>query len=314
MMELTHLRTFVAVAELQHLTQAAERLHVSQPAASAHIKALEETLGVALFERRAGGLALTPAGKALVESAREVLASSAAPRSKARELARAVDGKFRLGVRVDPGLIPLGDLVRITRQRHPKLELEIHQLNSLNILSGIQSGELDAGFALFDRVPLGLAALNLEQVDYRVVGPADWRAAVEDADLEALRKLPWIGAPRGGSHDQMLFSLFGEASLSLNRVVDAAQEGVHATLVEAGVGLALMREDRALSAAKRGKAVVWGGGRARSTLRFAYSERRANDPAVRAVKEIAAEFWQGAAGERRAARPSFRGKDPENYD
>ena len=46
---------------------------------------------------------------------------------------------------------------------------------------------------------------------------------------------------RGGSHDQMLLSLFGEASLSLNRVVDAAQEVVHATLVEAGVGLALMR-------------------------------------------------------------------------
>ena len=56
MMELTNLRTFVAVAELEHLTQAAERLHLSQPAASAHIKALEEALGVSLFERRAGGI------------------------------------------------------------------------------------------------------------------------------------------------------------------------------------------------------------------------------------------------------------------
>ena len=297
MMELTHLRTFVAVAELGHLTQAAERLHVSQPAASAHIKALEEALGVILFERRSGGLAVTSAGQALVEYAREVLVASAALRSKAREIAGAVTGKFRLGVRVDPGLIPLGDLVRATRQRHPRLELEIHQLNSLNILSGIQSGELDAGFALFDRLPVGLAALDLRKVDYRVVAPADWRTAVESADLDALRKLPWIGAPRGGSHDQMLLSLFGEASLSLNRVVDAAQEGVHSTLVEAGVGLALMREDRALSAERDGKAVVWKGPAARSTLRFAYSERRANDPAVRAMREIAAEIWHGGPGE-----------------
>jgi len=192
-MELTHLRTFVAVAELQHLTQAAERLHVSQPAASAHIKALEESLGVSLFERRAGGLSLTAQGQALLECAKEVLAASAALRSKAREIAGTVDGKFRLGVRVDPGLIPLGDLVRSTRQRHPKLELEIHQLNSLNILSGIQSGELDAGFALFNRVPVGLAALDLEQVDYRVVAPADWRAAVEGPKLSVRSRQPITG-------------------------------------------------------------------------------------------------------------------------
>ena len=305
MIELTHLRTFVAVAELQHLTQAAERLHVSQPAASAHIKALEEALGVPLFDRHGGGLTLTGAGEALVAYAREVLAASAALRSKAREIARSVDGKFRLGVRVDPGLIPLGDFVRVTRHRFPKLELEIHQLNSLNILSGIQSGELDAGFALVDRVPPGIAALDLEKVEYRVVAPPDWRGAVEGADLDALRKLPWIGAPRGGSHDQMLLSLFGDASLSLNRVVDAAQEAVHAMLVEAGVGLALMREDRALSAEERGEAVVWKGPPARSMLRFVYSKRRANDPAVRALRDVVAEFWNG---ERRGGGFSVGGK------
>lgn len=295
-MELTHLRTFIAVAELQHLTQAAERLHISQPAASAHIKALEEALGVTLFDRRAGGLTLTAAGQMLVDCAREVLAASAAMRSKARELARTVGGKFRLGVRVDPGLVPLGDVVRTTRGRYPRLELEIYQLNSLNILSGIQSGELDAGFALVGRLPPGIAALDLKQVNYRVVGPADWRAVVERADLAALRKLPWIGAPRGGSHDQMLLALFGEASLSLNRVVDAAQEAIHATLVEAGVGLALMREDRALMAEETGKAVVWKGAAARSTLRFVYAERRAEDPAIRAMRELVTELWDAAHG------------------
>jgi DNA-binding transcriptional LysR family regulator len=205
-----------------------------------------------------------------------------------------VDGKFRLGVRVDPGLIPLGDFVRATRQRYPKLELEILQFNSLNILSGIQSGELDAGFALVDRLPSGLAALDLERVGYLIVAPADWRVDVEGADLDALRKLPWIGAPRGGSHDQMLLSLFGEGSLSLNRVVDAAQEVMHAILVEAGVGLALMQEDRALLAEKRGKAVVWKGARATSMLRFMHSERRSTDPAVRAMRDLAAEFWDAA--------------------
>ena len=95
----------------------------------------------------------------------------------------------------------------------------------------------------------------------------------------------------------MLLELFGEASLSLNRVVDAAQEATHATLVEAGVGLALMREDRALLAEKAGKAVVWRGAVAHSTLRFVYAERRGEDPAVRAVRALVDELWKarGAA-------------------
>lgn len=302
MIDPTHLRTFLAVAELRHLTQAAERLHVSQPAASAHIKALEESLAVALFERRASGLVLTAAGQELLPYAREVLAASASLRSKARELGGIVRGKFRLGVRVDPQLIPLGTIVRVARERFPRLELELQQFNSLNILSGIQSGELDAGFALVGRVPPGIGTVDLEQVAYRIVAPVDWRAEVDVADLDALRKLPWIGAPRGGSHDQMLLSLFGEAGLSLNRVVDAAQETLHAALVEAGVGLALMREERARAAEADGTAVVWKGSAVSSVLRFVYSERRGGDPAVSAIRNLAAEIWHVGTGQRSGNR------------
>ena len=66
-MELYHLKTFVTVAEERHLTRAAERLCVSQPAISAHIKALEEELGLALFERTPKGMLPTAAGEALLE-------------------------------------------------------------------------------------------------------------------------------------------------------------------------------------------------------------------------------------------------------
>ena len=75
-MELYHLRTFVTVAEEGHLTRASERLFTSQPAVSAHIKALEEELGVTLFERTPRGMQLTPAGDRLLATARTTLAST----------------------------------------------------------------------------------------------------------------------------------------------------------------------------------------------------------------------------------------------
>jgi DNA-binding transcriptional LysR family regulator len=65
-MELYQLRSFAAVAELGHLTRASERLHISQPAVSAQIKALEDELGVALFERVSSGMVLTSAGRKLL--------------------------------------------------------------------------------------------------------------------------------------------------------------------------------------------------------------------------------------------------------
>jgi DNA-binding transcriptional LysR family regulator len=290
MFNLAHLRTFVTVAELQHLTHAAEQLHMSQPAASAHIKALEEALGLALFERRAGGLSLTSAGAELAGHAREVLSACATLQSKAREISRTVKGGFRLGVRADTGLVPLGELVQLARQRFPALVLDVHQVSSLGILGGIQSGEFDAGFALIGRLPAGLAGATLKSVRYFVVAPANLAGVIASADTDVLLRLPWVGAPRGGSHDQMLYTLFGERSVSLNRVVEADQEAAHAALVEAGVGLALMHETRALSAEANGSVAIWKGGATNTVLHYVYAEQRSSDPAVQAMRSIALEL------------------------
>src|SRR5262249_60738923 len=75
-MELYQLRSFAAVAELGHLTRAAEKLHISQPAVSAQIKALEDELGVTLFERVSSGMQLTSAGRNLLPAAEQVLGAA----------------------------------------------------------------------------------------------------------------------------------------------------------------------------------------------------------------------------------------------
>ncbi|WP_314796371.1 LysR family transcriptional regulator [Bordetella pertussis] len=73
-LNLTHLRTLVAVVQEGHLTRAAERLRISQPAASHHLRSLEQQFGLPLFTRTPQGVVPTAAGLQLSEQAARLLA------------------------------------------------------------------------------------------------------------------------------------------------------------------------------------------------------------------------------------------------
>ena len=104
-MELYHLKTFLAVAELGHLTQAAERRCISQPAVSAHVKALEAELGLTLFDRTPRGMVLTADGIALCDPARAVLEAVDALGREAAARREEVAGVVRIGLNTDAGFL-----------------------------------------------------------------------------------------------------------------------------------------------------------------------------------------------------------------
>ena len=194
-MELYQLRSFAAVAELGHLTRAAERLHVSQPAVSAQIKALEDELGVSLFERVSSGMVLTSAGRKLLPAAEKVLDAAQALRMRAKGLQGQIVGRARVGTVSDPGFTRIGEFLARAMESHPLLEVEIHHEVSGIAFEKVRDGELDASFYYGSVEHPDVKCVPLLDYAYRIVGPAPWGDRLRHASWEELVQMPWILAP-----------------------------------------------------------------------------------------------------------------------
>ncbi len=173
-MELNHLKSFIAVAKLGHLTRAAETLHLSQPALSGQIKVLEENLGVTLFERSSSGMTLTTSGRRLLEDAQRVIDDVEQLEHAAQRLRGLITGTLKLGTVLEPSVLQLGELLSRAFERHPQLELELHQVLSSDALVGVRNGNLDASYYFGHRPEAALEAVALRDIVYRVAMPAAW--------------------------------------------------------------------------------------------------------------------------------------------
>ena len=308
-MELYQLRGFVAVAELEHLTRAAERLHLSQPALSAQIKALEDELGVQLFERNPAGMTLTAAGKQLLPEAARVLEDAAALHGRARAIQGEVAGHVRVGTLADPEFIRLADFLARATERFPLIEIELHHAVSGAAFEQVRDGELDASFYYGDLVHPAVTSIPLREFAYRIAGPAAWRDRIVGAPWETVAALPWIMAPAISTHRVLATALFAERGSAPTTLIEADNEMVIRSLVASELGVALVREDLARQGEAAGEVVVWDDTRLATTLHFIYSTEKREEPEVRALVGIIGDVWHDtiapkvvAPGSRRRVR------------
>lgn len=97
-MNLNQLKYFYAVSVLGSLSEAAEHLYISQPSLSSAIKALENEFGVVLFSRTHTGMQLTPEGKTMFQSCKEILSHIDQLENVMKDLGKQRN-KLRLGIR-----------------------------------------------------------------------------------------------------------------------------------------------------------------------------------------------------------------------
>ena len=292
MINLVQLRTFVAVAEEQHLTRAAERLHISQSAASTHVRAVEESLGNQLFIRTNRSLELTPAGQLLLRKAKTLLNEATQFTSFARELNGKVEGELILGSKSESTESRIGEIIAALRTRHALIRVGLRARPSAGTRQGLKTGELDVGVLLGKPTDPSFTHYELTTVRFKIVGPAAWKEKIEAATWTELANLPWI-APTDSSlaYSAMLSQLFTEKGLELNTIVHFDNATLARSLLPAGVGMMLIREERANQGVRDGYLAVSSIAEAEFGLFVAHLASRANDPLIHAFIEAASVAW-----------------------
>lgn len=195
-MDLRHTRTFVTVAELGTVSKAAQRLHIAQPALSRQISALEQELGLKLFDRVGRRLRLTGEGEQLLGDCRGLLNYATGVGERARDLRRGDVGVLK--VAATPLHIEgvFSQFLHRYAERYPNVQVNVTEGSGLEILAMLERGEIHLGQMLPHGVALedgrfGSQALEPAEL-LAACHPSMMRGSVGAIDVARLAPYPLL--------------------------------------------------------------------------------------------------------------------------
>ncbi len=148
-MDLKQYRYVLKVAELQHMTKAANELYVAQPSLSHFIAKIEEELGTPLFNRNTNPISLTLAGEKYVETARMVLALDDRMRQEISDIANQKKGMIRLAISHARASFFLPYVLPEFKKKFPGVDVRTVEVRSDLVEEYVAKGQCDLGILPF---------------------------------------------------------------------------------------------------------------------------------------------------------------------
>ncbi|KXF77850.1 LysR family transcriptional regulator [Paramesorhizobium deserti] len=246
-MELRQLRHVVAVADTLHFGKAAERLNMTQPPLSQSIMAIEDELGVRLFERTKRRVVLTEIGSQWVSHARKVVDSVAELPGIARRLSIGEMGRLRLSFVSTTGYSIFPALISGYRKAFPAVDLELTEATSDVQVEALVERRIDVGIVIASSraaMPPGVSYRPLLSEPLIAAVPQTW---LDDGGLEhdappTILVQPLIIFPRRsapGLHDAVL-DIYRREGMAPNIIQEAIQMQTIIGLVASGMGMSIV--------------------------------------------------------------------------
>lgn len=249
MVELRHLRYFLAVAEEKHFGRAADRLHMAQPPLSSQIKQLEAKLDTLLLERTTRKVELTEAGALLMERARKILAEVEATIHDVAEVGRGAAGVLRIGFSGTATYRLMPEIVRAARERMPLVRLQISgEMLTPQMEEALLENRLDAAIL---RPPVQSGDIMIDEVQQtRLVAVLHRQHPLAQetgpVSIQAFASEDIVGYPRGSSVASVVSEMARQAGFRPRVVQEATETSTLIALIGAGLGIGLMPGSQSL--------------------------------------------------------------------
>jgi DNA-binding transcriptional LysR family regulator len=243
-MELRQIRSFLSIAETLHFGRTAELIHLSQPALSLQIRALEEEVGVRLFERNRRKTTLTAAGLAFRDDAAAALSRLDQAIRRARLAANGKLGLLRIGFISTVGTEIVPNIVRQFGELNPEVEFSLRAITTADQVQMLETGSLDIGFF---RLPIGahsaLDVVTVHREPFVLVVPASHKLAKRKrVRLSEVSDQNFVMYERNyapGFHD-LIVGMLRDARIVPNVSQTAAEISTLISLVAAHMGIAIL--------------------------------------------------------------------------
>lgn len=243
MLSLQHLKTFLTVVRFRSFTRAAIELQLTQPAVSAHIAALESSLGTPLFNRTGRRIILTDAGRIAEKYARSVLEQIDTMKSEIDDLQGLHGGTISIGASRIIGVYMMPRILMAFRDRFPDIEMQISIHSAHTIRQQVEDNCFDLAIVgegdPIDSPAVGVKAIGEDRLV--IVAPPNHRLAGQKfVTSKDLKKEVFIMQGRLTASLQSLKSQLTRIGFNFNSTLTMDDAGAIKRAVAEGAGLAIL--------------------------------------------------------------------------
>ncbi|HEY6748075.1 MAG TPA: LysR substrate-binding domain-containing protein [Mycobacteriales bacterium] len=232
------IRTFLAVASREHVTDAAKALRLSQPAVTQQIHQLERALDLRLFQRVGRNIQLTDEGLEVAAACLLVMRSLENLEQVARSVRGLEQGSLTIGATQVTGNYYLSGTLAAFAARHPDISLDVVMANTEEVCMHVASGQLDCGLVDAPLPELSLQHTAVAKDEVVLVAHPDHPlqdvAEIRRGDLRGMKYLVW---EPGSATEMVGAELLGAGYDDVSRLLMTSLEAVRRALVE-GLGFA----------------------------------------------------------------------------
>ncbi|WP_256021980.1 LysR family transcriptional regulator [Paenibacillus kribbensis] len=221
-----------------HFTKASEKIGISQPTLSLQIKALEEELGMTLFDRTGKKITMTEAGKLLLQHSAHALKDLQQAKASIEELRTEQRGSLRMGIALPELEEPLQEMLVHFHRLFPKISLHIRP--SFDVTEQVLDNRVDIGITLHSGTDNRLVQLPLRTENYCLIVPVQHVFSNRSSiTLDELRHVPWALQPEYHPGRRLIEKCFRERGYPFATVLETnsipsilrwVQEGLAVTL------------------------------------------------------------------------------------